>query len=396
MKTYAIYLHKLLFILLFLVASTSVGTTAQLAPDTTLFPVTVKEPSPYFSQSYSGAKRLFLHKAQAVGAKMFHLPLKAKGTNNMQLSIDIAWIGNPSPKKILVHSSGLHGVEGFAGSAIQIALLNGLPEISSDGAIILVHIINPYGMDWLRRFNESNVDLNRNCNTLTQNWEGTSDDYHELNDFLNPPEPPSKDCFMCQLAHQLIRIGPDKFREAVASGQSDYPKGLFFRGRQLEEGPMAFRYWLSRYLKFAEQIVVIDVHTGLGKFGQNSLFHKIRGTESIVLSNAIKEPLPENYSGSDVVGYAFKGGLCELYEGLFPEKRIDFLTQEFGTYSKLNVLDALRAENQDHHYGNRAVDSWEKTVLKDTFYPNSPKWRKKILIDGLDLAYRASLFLFED
>ena len=147
MKTYAIYLQKVLIILLFLVASKSVGASGQLAPETKLFPVMVKEPSPYFSKSYSDAKRLFLNKAQDVGAKLFHLPLKAIGTNNKQLSIDIAWLGNPSPKKVLIHSSGLHGVEGFAGSAIQIALLNRLPEIGSDGAIILVHIINPYGMD---------------------------------------------------------------------------------------------------------------------------------------------------------------------------------------------------------------------------------------------------------
>jgi hypothetical protein len=28
----------------------------------------------------------------------------------------------------------------------------------ADAAIVLVHILNPYGMAWLRRFNENNVD----------------------------------------------------------------------------------------------------------------------------------------------------------------------------------------------------------------------------------------------
>src|SRR5213592_2819131 len=80
----------------------------------------------------------------------------------VEISIDTAWFGTANPHRVLLHSSGLHGVEGFAGSAIQLQLLNSLPSLPQDAALIVVHVLNPYGMAWLRRFNENNVDLNRN------------------------------------------------------------------------------------------------------------------------------------------------------------------------------------------------------------------------------------------
>ena len=79
-----------------------------------------------------------------------------------ELAIDIAWLGAGRPRRVLLHSSGLHGVEGFAGSAIQLQLLDELPRLPEDGAVLIAHVLNPYGMAWLRRVNEHNVDLNRN------------------------------------------------------------------------------------------------------------------------------------------------------------------------------------------------------------------------------------------
>jgi hypothetical protein len=35
-------------------------------------------------------------------------------------------------------------------------------SVGSDDAVVFVHALNPYGMAWLRRVNENNIDLNRN------------------------------------------------------------------------------------------------------------------------------------------------------------------------------------------------------------------------------------------
>jgi len=60
--------------------------------------------------------------------------------------------------------SGIHGIEGFAGSAVQLALLDKWNRGELDGkpTIVLVHVMNPFGMANWRRWNENSVDLNRN------------------------------------------------------------------------------------------------------------------------------------------------------------------------------------------------------------------------------------------
>ena len=78
--------------------------------------------------------------------------------------MDVVLIGSKDAKHFLVLCSGTHGVEGFAGSGIQTGLLReGIAsKIKANVGIIMIHAINPYGFAYLRRFNEDNIDLNRN------------------------------------------------------------------------------------------------------------------------------------------------------------------------------------------------------------------------------------------
>ena len=72
----------------------------------------------YFSPDYATASRRFRSKALENGACLERIELDVNVPNGDALGIDIAWIGAQRPRRVLVHSSGLHGVEGFAGSAI--------------------------------------------------------------------------------------------------------------------------------------------------------------------------------------------------------------------------------------------------------------------------------------
>lgn len=72
--------------------------------------------------------------------------------------------GDPAAKRLLVALSGTHGVEGYYGSACQIKWLQelGKRSLPADVAVVMIHSINLWGMAWLRRVNEDNIDLNRN------------------------------------------------------------------------------------------------------------------------------------------------------------------------------------------------------------------------------------------
>src|SRR5437588_3817673 len=138
----------------------------------------------HFSSDYFTARARFRQGVEKAGGRLESLPLDPEGPENEDLSIDIGWFGSDNPRRVLLHSSGLHGVEGFPGSAIQLQLLEDVPRLAEDSALIIVHVLNPFGMAWLRRVNENNVDLNRNS-CFDGSYAGVPPAYTKLDSFLN-------------------------------------------------------------------------------------------------------------------------------------------------------------------------------------------------------------------
>ena len=344
----------------------------------------------YFAPSYQEARRRFREVAESVGAVLERLPLACRGPDGQALTIDIARVGSATPRHVVVHCSGLHGVEGFTGSAIQLRALETIPPVDPADAIILVHVLNPFGMAWLRRVNEHNVDLNRNWREPGTTLTGMPDLYREISAFLNPTDMPWWDSFYVRAAFEVQKHGMGTLRQAIAGGQYEDPAGLFYGGRQLEEGPAQFRAWLERYVSSTRRLSVIDVHTGLGRWRQNSLFSVLDQVQEDELPEDIRATLSPAFETSDVGGYAVRGAQVDLYRQLFPGIPLTFITQEFGTYSGVRVLKALRRENYQHHHGDPDVAHPSKRALRDTFCPMSTAWRAGVLEDGLTL-FQAAL-----
>lgn len=127
------------------------------------------DPVDHFPPAYAPARERFLRAAERRGGTLWSYPIGARGPHGEELSVDVAQVGPRDPESMLVVSSGLHGVEGFAGSAIQHQLLSAQLEsldLPPDTGVLLVHALNPYGFAWVRRVNESNVDLNRNFSAI--------------------------------------------------------------------------------------------------------------------------------------------------------------------------------------------------------------------------------------
>jgi Protein of unknown function (DUF2817) len=339
-----------------------------------------------YHNSYAEARDDFRDTARAAGAELFTLAIDARGPAGEALATDIAWFGVAHPRRIFVHCSGTHGVEGFAGSAIQLQWLTEGVNITEDSAVVMVHALNPFGMAWLRRFNENNVDLNRNfvgeevdCNPPPY-WD-------PVNALLNPASPPGWDGFYARAALMLLRYGMPTVRQAVAGGQRVNPKGLFYGGLALEPGMAAYRNLMQSRLDAAERILVIDVHTGLGRFGNDRLLVDRRVGEPPAVFGDRVEVL-----GKEGISYAVTGGHHEMYFRSFPKARVFFATQEFGTYGPVRVAAALRAENRWHHYGGGGIDHPTKNALRAIFQPDDEGWRKQVLTRGREVI-RQSLVL---
>ena len=184
----------------------------------------------YFSPNYTMARTQFRTAVEKAGGRLTALRLDAKGPNGEDLTIDIAWFGAEKPKRVLVHSSGLHGVEAFAGSAIQLQWLDeGIPSLPEDSALVLVHVLNPFGMAWLRRFNENGVDLNRNFLGPDETYQGTPTGYGLLDPFLNPPSPPGWDLYYARAGWLIARHGHVNPQAGNRGRAIRIPEGSFLR-----------------------------------------------------------------------------------------------------------------------------------------------------------------------
>jgi len=287
---------------------------------------------------------------------------------------------------VLIHSSGIHGVEGFAGSAIQCAFLAQMPAIARDAASLFVHILNPYGMAWLRRCNENNVDLNRNFLGIDEPYSGMPEGYAEYDAFLNPPRPRRGELFSLRAAWLIARHGLPRLKQAVAAGQYERPKGLFFGGDRLQEGPRLYQEYLAKKFAAPARVVAVDVHTGLGKAGEDTLLVDPAQCERLrnVFGPCVA-PLDSEHS----VAYRHRGGLHEMLSRIFSESQFDFLGQEFGTLTPLRVLYALREENRWHHYEPGRMDHPSKEILKNAFCPRESSWRESVMKRGRQVLLEA-------
>ena len=346
--------------------------------------------SDYFSKTYEIARARFIAAACAAGASMDELHLDVMGPAGSPLAIEIAWFGLDNPSRVVIHSSGIHGIEGFAGSAVQLALMDSELKIPPDAALILVHCLNPYGMAWLRRVNEHNVDLNRNFIVDAAARTGAAETYRQLNELLNPSQLPfGPDPFYIRALQSILKYGMPALRQAVAEGQYEFPEGLFYGGKEFEKGALLYLGWLSLHLKAVQRVFAVDVHTGLGKWGQEAVYLRSGGDqddEAVKLGAALGQTVVTDAPAHGA--YEIRGMLSKAFSMLEPTPEWSFLLQEFGTYSGLRVANALRRENYWYHQGDTSPQHESRRRLKEMLAPANRKWRDSVVDRGVSLCKR--------
>ena len=183
----------------------------------------------YYSDAYKEARTRFLKAASDVKAEVFTYKLDTVPQED--LTLDVAVLGNNSDPALVI-SSGVHGVEGFFGSAVQLAWLERLKRTGDLNGIryVFIHAVNPYGFAHIRRVNEDNIDLNRNFLPTLQDYQGAPDTYSLVNDFLNPDTAPARlEPFYMKAVMTIFQHGGlQPLKNAVAGGQYAFPNGLFF------------------------------------------------------------------------------------------------------------------------------------------------------------------------
>jgi hypothetical protein len=305
-----------------------------------------------------------------------------------------------NPEKVLIFTSGQHGIEGIVGSAmLELFIKEYLPRLNPrNTGLLLVHAINPWGMQHNRHVNANNVDLNRNFfKDDTSFSQIVNKDYRKLRFFLNPKKKlrvglGTNIGFFLRFMKNVISPGIAVLQAALLSGQYEFPQGVYFGGQQYEEETRVVMDLYQNMIQNYAQILHLDMHTGYGPRYQMSLLNSPFETRS---SDELQTAFNFPYVVSTTPGkyYSIYGDMIDWVYQLvcndYPEKRLYAVTFEFGTFgdslpARLQSLIAIIFENQLHWHGavNDEAAAYSKTVFNKLHTPTDITWRKKAVQDA--------------
>ena len=315
------------------------------------------------------------------------------------MNTDVALLGKKDAQTVLLVQSGTHGVEGYCGSAIQVAFLESIDykTVARDTAIIMVHGINPFGFSWCSRGDENNVDLNRNFIDFSDASQKQNDIFPELAPCLIPGEWTKKNIAEANAGLDELRrrYGHDVVSRALRQGQYSYPENLFYGGA----GPSWSRHTVERiageFLVHASKLIFLDIHSGLGDYGQAVLLSVEPDTSDNFkrLQNVFGALVRSTHDPGSGAANA-NGNIIRGYTEQLPGCMLLGIGMEFGTYDQARVQDALRADTWMRY--NRQVGEISryrqrkiKREMLEVFCPADPSWRDTVVTTGRTICQTA-------
>jgi Protein of unknown function (DUF2817) len=390
---------------LLVIASLAIGVTAwqfaTYAPQDPAVATDAAAPG-WFIDDYAAARQDFLVRgsqlsARLTGVERFSIPVASR-SGVQGLSVDGLYVpAQVRPKRLLVLSSGVHGVEGPTGSAVMRMFMAEFmtPEALAETGVLVLHALNPYGFAVGRRFSENNVDLNRNASTSDALYRTVNAGYPIVDAMINPQGPADTGSlanrfFHLQAVAQIVQHGMPTLRQAVLQGQYQVPKGIYFGGQALEPQLAALAPRLQAILEAYPLSMSIDLHTGYGERGTLHLFFNPPKDPRVRerLETAFAGQRIDWGSGSDfyTVTGDFVGWLGELRSsGLHLPTVFEYGTMNSqSTMGSIKSLHVTLLENQGAQYGYASPGD-EIKIRRDyleMFNPSSTAWRTKVITDS--------------
>lgn len=350
----------------------------------------------HFAQTYAQARGRFLAAAAAAGLGVASHPHPLPGHDGEDLALDVVRDGPADAEAVLILSSACHGVEGYCGSGVQVALLHDADwraQVRASGvAVLYLHGLNPHGFSWWRRTTHENVDLNRNFVDFSQPLPAAPA-YDELARAIVPDEWPAPAAAQQQLAAYAAQHGERGLRGAIGNGQHSHPDGLFFAGTAATWSHLRLRQVLRSHGQGCRRLGWIDLHTGLGPSGHGEPIFSGRQTPP-VLERARQWWGPEVTSVLDnsSVSTEVKGTITQAVYDECPGAEVTCIALEFGTLPPDQVIDALRADQWMHKHPHKADVATRQRIrqrLRDVFYVDTDEWKTAVVAQGRQRAQQA-------
>ena len=303
-------------------------------------------------------------------------------------------------KNLIILTTGVHGMEGYIGSVMLDVFFEEIyPTLNTaDTGVLVVANVNPYGMKYLRRYNENNVDLNRNFILDWDSFDRASNkDYPEVKNFLQPEGKIGNALwhevgFYGALAKEAVLKGADKVSDALLTGQYEYAQGVYYGGDGDEVSTAYLKGVFNNCLDGEyENLVHIDIHSGYGPRYNMVIFNSVYET---MTEAQTKAAFGYDYviSHDSESFYATTGDTTDYFYRLAESKNTDkalFSTCfEFGTIGDSFVDSILSLkytvdENRQYWYPTDNALTAEVVAehYKELFYPTETAWREKTVED---------------
>ena len=266
-------------------------------------------------------------------------------------------------KNLIILTTGVHGIEGYIGSVMLDVFFEEIyPTLdTSTTGIQVIANVNPYGMKYMRRYNENNVDLNRNFIIDWDNFDLSSNkDYPDVKEFLQPEGKIGNALwheagFYASLAKEALTKGADKVSDALLTGQYEYPEGVYYGGNGDEVSTAYLKNVFNDCLDGEyENLVHIDIHSGYGP------------RYNMVIFNSVYETMTE----------------AETKQAFDYDYVISFDSESFyATTGDTTDYFYRLAERKESPKDLFSTCFEFGTIGDELFYPTETKWREKTVAD---------------
>ena len=317
------------------------------------------------------------------------------------LYIDNVYIPAKSENKnLIVITTGVHGIEGYIGSVmLDVFFEETYPTLNLDTTgILVVANINPYGMKYMRRYNENNVDLNRNFIEDWSNFDLSSNkDYPKVVSFLQPTGKMGNAFwheveFYLSLAKEAITTGAGTISDALLTGQYEYSDGVYYGGNGDEKSTTYLKGVFQDCLTSDyENIVHIDIHSGYGPRYNMVIFNSVQ--DPTLEADAVKDFGYDYIIAQDSEEFYVTYGdttdyFYRLAKSLDRESDLYSTCFEFGTigdgfFDSILSLKYTVDENRQHKFptSNKTTAEIVHQNYLELFYPTETEWRLKAIAD---------------
>jgi predicted deacylase len=339
-----------------------------------------------FPGNYAAARQRWLWQLTKLSGHTRCLPYPCDGTGpkGEQLVTDTVWIGSEDAASVLVLIGGTHGIEGFAGSAVQtdqLGLIAGnLVAIPVNTAVLMIHALTPWGYAWQRRCDADGIDLNRNIVDFSRPLPENKD-YDLLHalikDTMYLPDALQRKIAFAEFEQQHGRIALEK---AISAGQYSDASGPFYGGTAPAHGRLVCEDLMRRYALQQRNLAVIDLHTGLGSYGYGEIIcdHEpdSAGTRAARQWYGDSVALPLLGMSSSVP----KTGLLDYAWHTIMNERSCYVTLEFGSFSTDQLFEILLRDHQLWAQpGNEQARLEHSETMLHHFCPDDQAWREMVL-----------------